>query len=82
MRDVLLAVGLYAFTRCLSYLQDVFAPFRKVQANKALRTKLLTFNDPDADPSTVADAGKHFLLAMFGVNNIEDRLCFDIFKKY
>lgn len=59
------------------YLQEgKITPYRKVQANDALRTKLLVFNDPKADPSEVADAGRHFLLAMFGAKNTEDLDCF------
>jgi len=74
MRDVLFAI--YAFTGCDTvssiYKKGKIAPFRKVQANKALHAKLLVFNDPKADPSAVADAGKHFFLAMFGAKNTDD----------
>ncbi|GBM03920.1 hypothetical protein AVEN_185414-1 [Araneus ventricosus] len=68
MRYVLLAV--YAFTGwdtvSAIYRKEKTVPFKKVQTNKALHTKLLRFNDPYADPNAVADAGKHFLLSMFG----------------
>ncbi|CAH2016869.1 unnamed protein product, partial [Acanthoscelides obtectus] len=47
-------------------------PYKKVQADNVLRTKLLVFNYPKADPNAVADAGKHFLLAMFGAKNTEN----------
>ena len=74
MKGVLLAI--YAFTGCdtLSaiYKKGKITPYRKAQANDALRAKLLVFSDPKADPSAVADAGKHFLLAMFGAKNTED----------
>ncbi|GBN70589.1 hypothetical protein AVEN_88854-1 [Araneus ventricosus] len=44
----------------------------KVQANKALHTKLLRFNYPNRDPNAVADAGKHFLLSIFVSRNTDD----------
>ena len=74
MKDVLLAI--YAFTGCDTisaiYKKGKVTPYRKVQANDALRTKLLVFNDPKADRSAVADAGRHLLLAMFGAQNTDD----------
>ncbi|GBL81213.1 hypothetical protein AVEN_143548-1 [Araneus ventricosus] len=73
MKDVLLAV--YAFTGCDTvsiYRKEKIVAFKKVQANKALHTKLLRFNDPNADPNAVADAGKHFLLSMFESRNTDD----------
>ncbi|GBM21107.1 hypothetical protein AVEN_212903-1 [Araneus ventricosus] len=73
MKDVLLVV--YAFTGCNTvsaiYRKGKIVPLKKVQANKALHTKLLRFNDPNADPNAVADAGKHFLLSLFGTRNID-----------
>lgn len=74
MKDVLLPI--YAFTGCDTisaiYKKGKITPYKKVQTNNALRTKLLVFNNPKADPSAVADAGKHFLLAMFGAKDTED----------
>ncbi|GBN48732.1 hypothetical protein AVEN_35286-1 [Araneus ventricosus] len=74
MKDVLLAV--YAFTGCDTvsaiYRKGEIVPFKKVQANKALHAKLLRFNYPNADPNAVADAGKHFLVSMFGSRNTDD----------
>lgn len=74
MKGVLLAI--YAFTGCDTvsaiYKKGKITPYRKVEADNILRTKLLVFNDPKADPSAVADAGKHFLLSMFGAKNTEN----------
>ncbi|GBM21273.1 hypothetical protein AVEN_149861-1 [Araneus ventricosus] len=61
MKDVLLDV--YAFTGCDTvsiYRKGKIVPFKKVQANKAFHTELLTFNDPNADPNAVADAESIF----------------------
>ncbi|GBM59457.1 hypothetical protein AVEN_157225-1 [Araneus ventricosus] len=74
MKDVLLA--LYAFTGCDTvsaiYRKGKIVSFKKVQVNKALHTKLLRFNDSNADPNTVADARKHFLLSTFRSRNTDD----------
>ena len=74
MKGVLLAIC--TFTGCDTssaiYKKGKITPYMKVQANDTLRAKLLVFSDPKADPSAVADAGKHFLLAMFGAKNTED----------
>ena len=74
MKDVLLAI--YAFTGCDTvsaiYKKGKITPYRKLQANDALREKLLVFSDPKADPIAVANAGKHFLLAIFGAKNTEN----------
>ncbi|GBN01360.1 hypothetical protein AVEN_227732-1 [Araneus ventricosus] len=73
MKDVLLVV--HAFTGCNTvsaiYRKGKIVPFKKVQANKAPHIKLLRFNEPNADPNAVADAGKHFLLSVFGLRNTE-----------
>ena len=74
MKDVVLAI--YAFTGCDTvsaiYKKGKITPYRKLQANDALREKLLVFSDPKADPIAVANAGKHFLLAIFGAKNTEN----------
>lgn len=74
MKDVLLAV--YAFTGydtvSAIYNKGKIGPFKKVQSNKDLRTMLLTFNDPNADPNVVANAGKQFFLSIFGFCKNED----------
>ncbi|GBL83361.1 hypothetical protein AVEN_110672-1 [Araneus ventricosus] len=71
MKDILLAV--YASIGCDTvsaiYRKGKIVPSKKFQANKELHTKLLRFNDPNADPNAVADAGKNFLLSMFGSRN-------------
>ncbi|GBM23776.1 hypothetical protein AVEN_271136-1 [Araneus ventricosus] len=74
MKEALLDV--YAFTGCDTvsaiYRKGKIVPFKKVQAYKALHTKLLRFNDTNADPNAMADAGKHFLVSIFGSRNTDD----------
>lgn len=76
IKDVFLTV--YAFTGCDTvssiYKKGKIAPFKKVQGNKDLRTKLLTFNDPNADPDAIAVAGNHFFLSLFASKHDTDDL--------
>ena len=43
-----------------------------MQSNDALCAKLLAFSDSKAYPNAVANAGKHFLLTIFGAKNTKD----------
>ena len=74
MKDVLFAIYCTPsldVTLSAIYKKGKITSYRKVHSNDALRAQLLAFSDPKADLNAVADAGKHFLLPIFGANNIE-----------
>lgn len=85
MKDILLVV--YAFTGIDTvssiYRKGKITPFKKVQANKTLREKLLVFNDSNASPNDIAEAGELFFVILYGSDDqiSLDKLRYQLYVK-
>lgn len=64
MKDILLAVYVFTGIDTVSsiYRTGKVTPLKKVKANKTLREKLLVFNDLNASPNEIEEAGELFFL--------------------